>query len=535
MRAAIQMIRSALGDAEFNDCTLDPAYSVGRFEFYRVNLSRPKYIGIPTEWYFGVLTEPERSSTRQQADQALSHAGDLVRNSLAHGLKPLVLLSDDPTVKLSSNLRFEGKNVFFIDHDRLPAVSRTTGQLRSAPFLRAVQQKVSRKDLPSLFFEPYTPTSPAMGWKFFGRRQELQRIVNTPQSFVVVGARRIGKTSLLREAKRRLELDGVKVHFVGVQDLMNAQQVVQAILNTLSVRESEAALRRQKALNESLLQAVLRSISRQQGRVTLILDELGNVIAKSRQDDWRIMGAFREYMHSGSLQVIVSGFQEFFLKQFEDAAGPFVNLAEVMRLNVFDDDEIDEFLIEPLALWANIADRRKFREMVTTRVGRQPLMLQHFGRALFHKSFDQHIHDLDAAALELINRNAAETFDSVVEELFFRVSKPPQRYIFLKACTQAEKSGQSLAQFELSDAWVKETLLLASCESTFDSRRLLLESLEMVGLTGSIGHNRSRQTILAPIVWEVIKGSEPDIEGLIETFASELRDETMTSRRRSQD
>jgi hypothetical protein len=40
---------------------------------------------------------------------------------------------------------------------------------------------------------------------------------------------------------------------------------------------------------------------------------------------------------------------------------------------------------------------------------------------------------------------------------------------------------------------------------------------------------------LAPIVWEVIKGSEPDIEGLIETFASELRDETMTSRRRSQD
>ena len=117
---------------------------------------------------------------------------------------PLVLLSDDPAVPVANKLRWEDKAVFFIQGHNLPASGDVPAQLRNAPIMRAVREKLDHKQINALFFEPYSPGEPVEGWRFFGRRAELDRIVNTTQSFVVVGPRRIGKTSLLKELARRL-------------------------------------------------------------------------------------------------------------------------------------------------------------------------------------------------------------------------------------------------------------------------------------------------------------------------------------------
>jgi hypothetical protein len=519
MRSATHLIRAALADQNFNSFTRDTAREVGRFEFYRARLH---HLGLPSDWYFGILTDPERDSSRAEAQQRLSEAGELIRNSLAHDLSPLVLLSDDPAVRLSDNLLFKDKKVFFIDRDKLPATSHPAGHIRSAPFLRAIRQKIDQKDLPSLFFEPYKPNQPVDGWQFFGRRKELQLLVNSPQSFIVVGARRIGKTSLLRETKRRLELQGATVHYVSAQELNNAQEVVQAILRTLSFRDAEAAVRRQKAVNETLLQSVLRGLARKRNRVTLIVDELGNVIAKSRQDDWRIMGTFRDFMHTGQLQIIASGYQEFFLKQLESAWGPFVNLAEIVKLRVFTDQEIDEFIVEPLSIWGNVADHDQFRNIIMTQVGRQPLMLQYLGRALFDRIFSRNQLNLETSLLDIIEHHSTKVFENVIDEIFYRVSTITQRFLFLKRCMEAEQANQNVSDAELTDSWVKDTLRAAGYGSTFDGRRMLLESMEMAGLTGAVADNQSRQRILTPIIWRAIKASEPDIPTLVQTFAEEI-------------
>lgn len=97
------------------------------------------------------------------------------------------------------------------------------------------------------------------------------------------------------------------------------------------------------------------------------------------------------------------------------------------------------------------------------------------------------------------------------------------RYLFLQRCYEADLAKQDLTRAELNDAWVSEALRRAGYDSNFVGRRLLLESMEMLGLTAGVAGNRSRQHILAPIIWDVVKAAEPAIEEHIRTFAEEIR------------
>jgi hypothetical protein len=52
---------------------------------------------------------------------------------------------------------------------------------------------------------PYTTSSPVTGSRFFGREHEIHAILGSPATnYAILGIRRIGKTSLLREVYRQL-------------------------------------------------------------------------------------------------------------------------------------------------------------------------------------------------------------------------------------------------------------------------------------------------------------------------------------------
>lgn len=71
----------------------------------------------------------------------------------------------------------------------------------SRVMLDTVMRQVSRAKL-----APYESSRPVFGSRFFGRDTEINRIMNHPdRSYVVRGLRRVGKTSLLREVRRRLD------------------------------------------------------------------------------------------------------------------------------------------------------------------------------------------------------------------------------------------------------------------------------------------------------------------------------------------
>ncbi|MFN2186983.1 MAG: hypothetical protein ACK2UU_23630, partial [Anaerolineae bacterium] len=62
---------------------------------------------------------------------------------------------------------------------------------------------------------PYETRAPVTGSRFFGREYEVSRIIGNPDTnHAVLGIRRIGKTSLLREVERILKENGDPAHVV---------------------------------------------------------------------------------------------------------------------------------------------------------------------------------------------------------------------------------------------------------------------------------------------------------------------------------
>lgn len=523
MRTFSQLIQAALADPGFNEIRERPDLDADSFKVFQVNLTTVRYRGLQPVWFFAVLGE---SDSHSSYDSVQTSARALIRKASAVQPRafPLVFLSDVTSVRLADMCRFDQHDVFGIDSPDLPSARTASTNPIRAPFIMAVRGKYSSTQLSTLLSQPYSPKHPVDGWRFFGRRNELEELVNSTGNFFVVGARMTGKTSLLKEAGRLLQhTQGAQVHFVPLQYVQGGQhEVVREILRTVAERESVTAVRRSKMLDEPLLKSVLQRMSRNSIPTVLILDELGNVLQKEqRRGDWEgLIGMLREFSHNGRLRVLMSGYQEFFIKQ-NDFEGPFVNLAKFVRLSGFTNPEIDEFLVQPLQFWGNIS-RTELLTLATTRVGRHPLLLQYFGKALFEKVARRaNGADVNAAAAHLLNSEGIEIFHEPVDELFLRSGPATERFLFLKRCREAESSGEPLCDAELTDEWTKATLRSIGYASTFDSRRLILESLELRALTTAIGSNRSRQRIAAPIIYSYLRHAEPKIDALINTLGED--------------
>ena len=78
-----------------------------------------------------------------------------------------------------------------IDNSDLPSVDRLTTLFNQVPRAQLA---------------PYETTKPVTGGQFFGRRSDINKVLQHPQTnYLFVGIRRIGKTSLLKEIQRRMD------------------------------------------------------------------------------------------------------------------------------------------------------------------------------------------------------------------------------------------------------------------------------------------------------------------------------------------
>jgi hypothetical protein len=521
MRDELNLIQSSLSDPNFKDPRRDKSKDVGAFRYYSVKLPE-RYKGLPPDWHFAILKDSDKPIQEEQRNAILRDAETLIRQRLEKNETPLVLVSDNADVNLSNNFRFEQRNVFYIDKNNLPGKKDFPRKLSNAPFIRAVRNKLDKQELSILLFKPYLPGHPAHGWRFFGRKKELDALVNSVESYFVVGARKIGKTSLLTESFHRLKNMGKAAHFVDVQDCQSSSEVVAAISRELDIHDIIKASRRSTMLNQKYLETILKKLRGNKKHITLILDELGNVIQKSRNDDWSILGTLRQYSQAGKVRVIASGFQEFYLKQYYEYEGPVVNFAPTMKLSTFSHPEVEDLLLGPLSIWGFIRDKPKLIHLITSNVGTHPYLLQHVGKYLFEKVIELNLKDVEQAACNLFNGDELSVFDEPVEELFFLMNSYAQRFVFLKRCREAELSNEPLTNAEISDDWIANTFNKLGFKTSLDGRRFMLRSLELHGLTTSIKKNIMKQRIATPIIYSFIKHSEYNIDNLIKKFAEEI-------------
>jgi hypothetical protein len=516
MDREMQLIRRVLVDPSFSTAVHQPQHDSDCFVYYSIDLPAIKYRGFPPSWGFAIL----RAGLKDQG-AIVTDFYKLIKK-IPEGL--LLLISDSPEVHLEDNIFFAGRNVFCVDADNLPS-KRSDNLSVVEPLRRAIRRRLDKHQIATFFrLSPYQKGNPATGWRFYGRKRELEQLLDSPQSYVIVGGRRTGKTSLMLEANARLRERGESTQYLSVEECRSASQVVTKLLRELNPKVSAAAVRRSRALDEPMLTTVLKSLT-SQGPLTLFLDELGNVLGAMDPEDWTFFGVLRQFSQQGRLRFVISCFQEFYLNRQDEFNGPLINFASTLRLGAFSRPEAEDFLLTPLEFWKPLgADRGAVREAVLAKVGRHPRFLQAFCYDLFERvAGDTNVRN---ALQTLLGKDLVECFGESMNEVFWQRNSATLNYLFLKRCVEVDRAGQKLMQVEITDEWLRAALRELGYEAATLDRRNLLDGMELRGFTSREGSsNGERQWIVAPIIYYFFKSTEPDFARLLLRLAEDIRPE----------
>lgn len=522
MRDDQTIIRVAIADPRFSlrGCLQDPKLTA--LHKYRIELPPAYRHGFPPVWDFAMVPEQTKRRSTAEVRSVLEIAQTLVDAvSQLAGTVPLVIVSADEDIELGSELPPTHPNVFYIEAKELLVQRDGRLDLVFSPFMRSIRKKFSEQEARAQMMTPYLPGKPVSGWRFFGREKELQRLASSPQNFVIVGARRTGKTSLLQELEKRLKKANANTYYVDVQSAEDEARLVDKLLEELDPGRRASLMRRKEIITESLLGPSLKAISAR-GNAVLLIDEIGNVITNMPKEAWRVLGVIRSYAQSGKLRVIATASQEFFLRQQEDFSGPWVNFATTIRLGGFRPDEVDDFVVKPFQLWGLLQKGSALIELANSAVGSNPYLLACFGDALFHDAITSSKSDALSTARDILQNKLIATFSEAVREVFRDIPSPTVQYLFLRKCHDAELRGNAIHTLSFDSDWIEDALMSAGYCSTVMLRRNLLEDMRVRALTEPTEGNPEVETIIAPVVYHVIRRSEKSIEKLIEKYRLEI-------------
>jgi hypothetical protein len=246
------------------------------------------------------------------------------------------------------------------DQERILQSRRPSGELLD----------VISAQVPISILSPYNTSSPVTGSCFFDREYEVARILGNPDvSYAVLGIRRIGKTSLLREVERRLREDiplaeaaeAPHILFLDCSDLLEPDAFVQQVVRKLNPRE----LRRLQMQNYAFYfpDFLERMKRKHHSKLILLLDEIDDLIVL-HGGDWDLFRTLRAAANKGICQYVVAGFREA-QRQLHNLGSPFYNFADEIRLNEFTKQHARELIVTPMQ---NLGIRFKNESEIVARV-----------------------------------------------------------------------------------------------------------------------------------------------------------------------
>ncbi len=171
-----------------------------------------------------------------------------------------------------------------------------------------------------LKMSPYALEEPAEAGRFFGRTHILRKILApmATRCFLLIGPRRIGKTSILLEAKRHLRTrqpDPSKLrvaHIIG-SEFRSSEQVVAQIVSELEDRHPDKVsykFETKIGKYRSLPEYVRRLTRGGRCKVAIFIDEVDKIIQFDEQQNFECLDLLRNMVMRGSESTPRSGQRE---------------------------------------------------------------------------------------------------------------------------------------------------------------------------------------------------------------------------------
>lgn len=239
-------------------------------------------------------------------------------------------------------------------------------------------KKMLRHRLPIRSLIPYNYLRPAYGQIFFGRQQELGRLLHEDDvSFAIAGPGRIGKTSLIhqyqRMLKQRRDPRALRLFEIDFYACSNAASQEVARFFAMKI---DASSRSHRMTCEGLIDFLRHQQHERGGALELVLDEVDEVCTSAAFD---VIG---EAAKQGLCRLIMCGRGRLF-KMLLSQGSPLACRLELLRPGPLEDEEAKALLFLPLRDLGIEVDRPdEVAAKVFKLTGRLPHLLQFYGKKI---------------------------------------------------------------------------------------------------------------------------------------------------------
>jgi hypothetical protein len=218
--------------------------------------------------------------------------------------------------------------------------------------------------VPISYLSPYETRAPVTGSRFFGREHEISRILANPDTnHAILGIRRIGKTSLLRETERILieREAAARVVYLECSDLLSTDDYIREVVRKLNPRElPRLELQKYVFFFPNFLERMSKQLK---SKIIFLLDEIDNLVIMQR-GDWELFRMLRASSNKGACQYIIAGFREAMREQYM-LDSPFYNFTQEIRLSEFTRQQARSLIVTPME---NLRVRFRNEEEVISRI-----------------------------------------------------------------------------------------------------------------------------------------------------------------------
>jgi dipeptidyl aminopeptidase/acylaminoacyl peptidase len=168
---------------------------------------------------------------------------------------------------------------------------------------------------------------------FFGREKIINHIYNRELSnYFIVGARQIGKSSLLKA----LELKFDKREDIVCFSFADARHLLKDMARALEIDKN------------SSLEDIEFFIADSSKKYLFLIDEVDEFVIQEKNSGYKMLHAFRSLTQKGKAYFIMAGYYELFSQISFDYHSPIKNFGETVRLGKLEMDACAKLLVEPM-------------------------------------------------------------------------------------------------------------------------------------------------------------------------------------------
>jgi CheY-like chemotaxis protein len=228
-------------------------------------------------------------------------------------------------------------------YDVIPLFPEQLGRvlLARAPADRFRQLVCSQVNLNAV--SPFVIAGPTPPATFFGRERELREVCQHARtvSYALIGGRRIGKTSILKQLERdRLPGAGFRALYHDCAFTPSEAELVQALAT------EKAWFAAPPAPLPATLAETIQALPDDRPLI-ILLDEVDRLVAGERASGYRIFSTLRAFHSTGRCRFVLSG-EQALRAELTNADSPLYNFATEMLIGRLDFAAVEELVTRPL-------------------------------------------------------------------------------------------------------------------------------------------------------------------------------------------